>query len=304
MAVDEWQTSVMVKVWGSKNLWQVLAEDGAATTPLDFFIMLSSAASILGNADQSNYAAENAFQDAYARQLASQGHPAVSINVPVLSDVGFVSERPELMHHLRSAGWSCMSFRELMAALEYYCFQYGRHLSPPSLVPQERILRAQVAPRLWLPPSSAASGHILSGWNKDPYLQPLKLWQYSEAHQNRQRDDARLNSAAQVSSTKDRLAASATLMEAQGLVLETFLSKLSRILSMAEVELSPAKPLHAYGVDSLVAVELRSWFAKEVGADLTVLGMTSQRSIRHVADLAAAKFTSQFFNGVAALDSK
>ncbi|KAK7906589.1 hypothetical protein PG985_016326 [Apiospora marii] len=293
MTVDEWQASVRVKVQGTKALWKVLLENGATpgTPPLAFFIMLSSTVSVLGNANQSNYAAGNAFQDAFARQLASQGHPAVSVNVPVLSDVGFVAERPELMHHLRSAGWPCMSSRELLAALEYYCLHQNHSPSGPGLTREDRVRRAQVAPRLWLPRLSQTSGQMASSWDKNPLLQPLKLWQHSEGGANGQ-GDALENSAARTGSAKDRLASANTLKEAQEVVLEAFLSKLSRILSVGEAELSPAKPLHAYGVDSLVAVELRSWFAKEVAADLTVLDMTSQSCIRQVAELAAARSAS------------
>ncbi|KAK8037847.1 hypothetical protein PG991_001193 [Apiospora marii] len=299
MTVDEWQASVRVKVQRTKALWKVLLENGATpgTPPLAFFIILSSTVSVLGNANQSNYAAGNAFQDAFARQLASQGHPAVSVNVPVLSDVGFVAERPELMHHLRSAGWPCMSSRDLLAALEYYCFHQNHSPGGPGLTRQDRVRRAQVAPRLWLPRPSQASGQTASSWDKNPLLQPLKLWQHAEGGASRPGDDALENSAARTGSAKDRLASANTLKEAQEVVLEAFLSKLSRILSVGEAELSPARPLHAYGVDSLVAVELRSWFAKEVAADLTVSDMTSQSCIRQVAELAAARSASFSVSG-------
>ncbi|KAK7972165.1 hypothetical protein PG988_006299 [Apiospora saccharicola] len=308
MTIQDWQDSVQVKVTGSKNLWTVLSEmnnnnNGAATTEkttaLDFFIMLSSVTSILGNPGQSNYVAGNAFQDAFAQDLARQGHPAVSINIPMLSDVGFVAERPELMHHLRRDGWPYMSSRELLAALEYYCFQpdQDQQSSPGAssvLTRHDRVVRAQVAPRLWIPRPLQTSGQIMSSWDKNPLLQPLKLWQHSsDTHANRHGNATSGNPTAWASSSaKDRLASVKTLKEAQEVVLEAFLGKLSRILSVEEAELSAAKPLHAYGVDSLVAVELRSWFSKEVGLDVTVHDMTSQGSIRQVAELVATRSAS------------
>ncbi|NJK47968.1 alpha/beta fold hydrolase [Candidatus Gracilibacteria bacterium] len=69
------------KIKGTWNLHQ-LTQD----IPLDFFVMFSSAASLLGSPGQGNYAAANAFLDAIAHYRKSQKLPALSINWGYFSD--------------------------------------------------------------------------------------------------------------------------------------------------------------------------------------------------------------------------
>ncbi|MBF0100076.1 MAG: SDR family NAD(P)-dependent oxidoreductase [Desulfobacterales bacterium] len=75
------------KIYGTWNL-HVLSQN----IPLDFFIMFSSTAALLGSPGQSNYGAANAFMDALARYRRSIGIPATSIQWNAWADSGMAAE--------------------------------------------------------------------------------------------------------------------------------------------------------------------------------------------------------------------
>lgn len=64
-------------------------------------------------------------------------------------------------------------------------------------------------------------------------------------------------------------------------------TKLARALSISADDIEQGKQLGAYGVDSLMAVELRNWIARDFGANIAVFeimgGGGQDRSDRRVA---------------------
>ncbi|KAK1992892.1 beta-ketoacyl synthase domain-containing protein [Colletotrichum falcatum] len=269
MSLDGWKAVTLPKVAGSRNLCNVLGDR------VDFFVFLSSVVGIFGNPEQANYAAGGAFQDALARKLVARGVNAVSIDLPVVEGVGYVAEKPGLWDHLRSTGWTHISEAEFHAVLDYHC-------RPAAAGEPARVSRAQVIPRLWLPQETAVEGYQTQPWGEDPLFSHLRRAANDGDEKADEADKTQPDH-------KALLQGAASKAEAEGVVLDALLLKIARMLSIEAANLEVARPLHAYGIDSLTAVELRSWLMKELGAEVTVFDITSNSSISQLAAIAATR---------------
>ncbi len=99
MTYEAWVAAARVKTVGSWNLHRLLPAD------LDFLILLSSAAGVIGNRGQANYAAGNTFQDALAcyRSCPPLRRRSVSLDLGPIIGAGMVDQK--MMDHLRAVGF-------------------------------------------------------------------------------------------------------------------------------------------------------------------------------------------------------
>ena len=94
------ETVMAAKVSGTWNLHQ-----WTQNLPLDFFICFSSAASVTGTVGQGNYIAANTFVDAIAHYRQSLGLPALSIDWGAWTEVGMAANlSPEHQQRLADQG--------------------------------------------------------------------------------------------------------------------------------------------------------------------------------------------------------
>ncbi|NJK64512.1 MAG: SDR family NAD(P)-dependent oxidoreductase, partial [Synechococcaceae cyanobacterium SM2_3_1] len=81
------------EVWAPKVQGTIHLHKLTLKQPLDFFLLFSSTAALLGSAGQANHASANAFMDAFAFWRQGQGLPGMSINWGAWSKIGEAAER-------------------------------------------------------------------------------------------------------------------------------------------------------------------------------------------------------------------
>ena len=95
MSGESWHTGIDPKVKGTWNSHNIVRASGRGNH-LDFFLLTSSVSGSVGTATESNYCAGNHFLDSFARHLRSRGVPAVSVELGMISEVGYLHENAEI----------------------------------------------------------------------------------------------------------------------------------------------------------------------------------------------------------------
>lgn len=248
MSFEQWQETVSPKMAGSWNLRDLLPKG------MDFFVLFSSAVGIFGNVGQSNYAAGNTYQDALAHFRISQGEKATAIDLGAMKGAGSIAENTNILDHFQQLGvMLLLSLEEIYALLDLYC--------DPLLEPSVQA-RGQLITGIDIPSNIIGKGRTIPSCLYEPMFLPL--------HSLHTAETSFQNSHKQAFDYKQLFAASSTLIDAGLLVSDALRKKLSTTLGIPEENMELKNRVESYGVDSLVAVELRNWLTREFGADLAV----------------------------------
>lgn len=267
--------STRIKVLGTWNLHIT------APSELDFFLMLSSVSGVSGQRGQANYTAGmlflprpyvqvtdsavtgNTFIDALAHHRHARDLPAMSMDVGLMSDVGYMARRSEMRESFKSIGFISLIGDDLLGILQATIGtrEDTRHSTDPQLI-------------LGLPTGGylAAEGLEPSYYLSDPRLARLKRIG-ATGHDNQDSGPSLLEQITKASSR-----ASAIEIATEGLR-----ARLAKRMMVEVEDVDASKSVSGYGVDSLTAVDLRIWCLKEMQAEISILDIMNNSSI---ADLA------------------
>ncbi|EME86352.1 glycosyltransferase family 69 protein, partial [Pseudocercospora fijiensis CIRAD86] len=252
MSADDLRITVGPKVHGTWNLHDLLPRD------LDFFIMLSSLAGTMGHRGQGNYGCGNIFQDYFASYRRSLGLRAMTIDIGYLLFVGFVAENDEYVDHVKAMGLKVMHNSDLHGLIA--TAMEGSEAHPPE---------------------------VMCGLPFNEY-EPQWYWMADNRFAGlRNLSNGRSSSSASAVSLKDELSRCSDLGAAVDMITTAMCERLARLMMIPAADVDANKPLSVYGVDSLVAVEVRNWIAKEMLVEISVFDIMANVPMKQLArDLA------------------
>ena len=263
MTHAQWQATLGPKVTGTLNLHTVF--DYA----LDFFILLSSVSGIVGGHGQGNYSAGNTFLDAFARCLSSKNHPVCTLDLCIVGSVGVAAESQVATKHAMRYGAGFISLEEVIALTDHAIS------NPLASNPSAAQILVGVTP------ADPTSGSEESAAQRpDPRFSHVWNTSSRQSTTNGNPGEVDVVAALQATSTQDL---------AVQTVLTAFTEKLSRLLGVAAEEISPAQSVSSYGMDSLIAVELRNWVLKQLESYIQTVELMSPLLIRDLARLVAER---------------
>ena len=234
------------KVAGAWNLHNALSEQGLA---VDFFITLSSAAGIIGDRGLASYAAANTMLDAFVKFRNRQGLAATSLDLAAVRGIGYLAENNWMTEQRVLFAQEEMSEGEVLALL-------GAAISGDNHCVAGVAVDAKTQGQFWV--GDAKFAHLRRA-----------LWTH---------DDARLAQPARLSLSQ-LLKQSQTLEDATQIVYAGLTAQVSKILMIPAEDFDHSKPIVAYGLDSLVAIEIRNWIAREMEANVQVLELLASGSL-------------------------
>ncbi|KAI2779732.1 putative polyketide synthase [Daldinia loculata] len=262
MSSEQFLAATRSKVQGSWNLHSYLPND------LDFFVMLSSIAGIGGSRGQGNYAAGNTYQDALAHHRRKLGLNACAIDVGMVLGVGFLAEETtdyRVFENMQS--WIVIGILEK----EFLCILQAA-------ITGESFNGARVPPQVIT--GLGTGGILLHGAKEKPYYyKDAKFAHLAEV------DIHQLAKVTHEDTVQLRvqLAQASSLDQATDIVADALVKKLAKSMMIAAEDIEVTRPVSSYGVDSLLAVELRAWIYSELQSDISVFDLLSKTALTSLA---------------------
>ncbi|KAJ5338978.1 hypothetical protein N7452_005706 [Penicillium brevicompactum] len=279
MTFEQWSNGVRPKIDGSRNLHKHLPA-------MEFYIMLSSVAGVAGHMSQANYAAGNTYQDALARHRTSNSLPAVTIDLGAVRSVGYVADQEasgneNLRSRVENVGFGSVDLSAVLGIIDV-------------------AIRDPL--RKTLEECQIAVGPNFHAFAKDSAMGRDRRFGTLRITTQRGLSSAAAASNSGSGSTAALVAGlkgASSIIEASILLVDALSGKLSDIFSIPLSDIDPELPLARYGVDSLVAVELRNWISGTLKAKVSVFEVLQSASLTEFATLVASKSEFMVAKGLA-----
>ncbi|EPE33257.1 NAD(P)-binding Rossmann-fold containing protein [Glarea lozoyensis ATCC 20868] len=270
---EDWRTVVDPKVKGTWNLHHALEGHD-----LDFFVLFSSISGIVGTKGQTAYAAANTFLDSFVLYRHGLGLPASAIDIGMMTEIGYVAETKALHGMVGAKALHALRETDLIDALQL------------SIASNSSVKKSTV------PGIRNASSLVIGLRPTKPLDDPTDTTPWKHDRRMSLYHDVSSGPTQSTSSSNDNLRAFLGSVETTPSTLDSaasfeFLARLIGtqlyVFMMHPIEdLDFAQTLSGLGVDSLVTLEVRNWWKRSLGVDVSTLEILGAGTIEGLAKLA------------------
>ncbi|KAJ8124217.1 hypothetical protein ONZ43_g8 [Nemania bipapillata] len=287
MSTEMMLQALRPKIDGSYNLDQAFFD-----VALDFFVLFSSISCVIGTSGQSNYVAANGYLNGLARQRRKRGLAASAIDIGLIRGIGLAEAAGQrVVDSLQKYAVIPLSETDLRLAFAE---------SIRAGYPDSKDMELESIPSAVMTSGlrTIMSDETNISWHSNPIFSHLVV---DTKGGDTTRDKSK--NPAGALSVKDQIAAAASEEEVLKLLKELFLAKLRVILQSADEQIADDAPLIELGIDSLAAVEVRSWFLKVLQVDIPVLKLLGGSSLKDICEMALNKLPEKLFSSTESEDA-
>ena len=247
---DRFEAVMRPKIAGAMNL-----DAAVEGIDLDYFVLFSSVASVIGNARQANYVAANKWFDEFASARRARGLPALSVNWGPIADVGMAAGNELLVKTLAASGFTATTVDEAVDALEVV-LRWD--------VPQVGLFDLDWAKWSTIAPSSGSSPRFASLLSQgvDGAENPL------QAELTELAPELRLE-----------------------ILNYALIQQLADTLRFPADKIEPSAAIADLGMDSLMAVELQTSVSINMGVELSPLEMMKAETVSELGGVILKKMS-------------
>ena len=228
---------------------------------------------INGQPTSSNYAGGCTYQDALASYRVANGQKALSLDIGWMSNIGLIASSSQYQRQRQAANDMNQVYdTDLLSFMTLAC-------DPSRPLGESQVL---LGPRT--PVEAFAERQTIPAHLDRP------LWAgFSFVVGSGTASDASATEAAPDQAAGALFRQAKDAEERLQVVLRALTAKLARTMSISPDDVVTSKPLSSYGVDSLMAVELRNWFGKEFSATVPVFNIMGGTPITKIANVIVTK---------------
>ena len=254
MSLEDYQIPLQTKLHGTYHLSRAFE-----SSPLDFFLVLSSVCGIIGYTGSANYAAGNAFEDAFARNYTDSKCHYMSLDIGLVHGADVNTQVIE--QSLQRQGLTSIKPEELLAFFEYAmstdssidcCKQAIIGFNEESL---QQVTNTNSTPK------SAMFCHVSQLTN----------------------DRVPISSGMTSKSLPKTNVGIEDPKEVIQILAFDIAQKVSGLVTLNDNRSILDLPMSDIGLDSLMAIELKNWINREYDAQVQVSDITDQESITTLA---------------------